>query len=628
MRAAFQILFAALLAWGAATPAAADYLLAGVGEIEEARRKAERHAWARATLDSLLRRAEEALRQPVELPERGGQWPHWYSCAQDGARLKTLAPTQQQCPACKSVYRGDPYDAVVLYGIHSQYSRAVRDLGLAFRFTGRPEFAARAREILLGYAARYRNYPLHDRFGQPKTGGGRIMAQTLDESVWLIPVVWGFSLIQETLADEEQRSIEDGLLRPAAEVIREHRMGIHNIQCWKNSAVGLVGFATGDPGLIGEAIDDPQRGFRVQIGQGVTAGGLWFEGSLGYHQYTMSALWPLAEAARRAGIDLYSDRYRSMYDAPIALALPNGDPPGFNDSAGANLRAYASLYELAYARWRKPEHGRVAAHGGRDSIEALLYGVPGLPEGPIVPNSSVLLRDAGYAVLRSPVVTAAVRFGMHGGGHGHPDKLNLVTYGAGRLAGLDPGSINYGTPLHLEWYKTTIAHNTVSVDEQIQKNEDGRLEEWSIQDGVTSFAAVAGTVYDGVLLRRRLELAGAELRDTFECSSERVRTYDWTFHVPGRFSSGLTLKPFQGRLGEANGYQHIQSLRHGRTGEDWWAAFELGGAKLVLRVKGDPGTEVFAGEGPGRNPEDRVPVLIIRRKAADTAFHVTHTFEP
>ena len=83
-----------------------------------------------------------------------------------------------------------------------------------------------------------------------------------------------------------------------------------------------------------EAVDDPQRGFRAQIARGVTDDGLWYEGSLGYHHYTMSALWPLAEAARLQGVDLFSDRFRSMFDAPLNLALPDGQAPGFNDNGG------------------------------------------------------------------------------------------------------------------------------------------------------------------------------------------------------------------------------------------------------------------------------------------------------
>ena len=606
-------------------PAAAsdNYLLIDKAGIDAARRKAETHPWARRVLDKLVADAENALKRPVRLPDRGGQWPHWYSCKKDGVRLETVSATEHRCPTCGAVYRGDPYDAVVIYGEHSRWSRAVRDLGLAYRFTGRAEFARRAGEILSGYAGRYKSYPRHNVNGEDKVGGGRAMAQTLDESVWLIPLAWGYSLVRETLEEPERSRIETDLMAAAAEVIREHRMGIHNIQCWKNSAVGLAGFVTGNKELVREAIDDPERGFRAQIARGATDDGLWWEGSLGYHRYTMQALWPLAEAARLAGIDLYSDRYRTLYDAPLALALPDGDSPGFNDSAGSNVATYGSLYELAFARWREPAYGRLVSHTARESLEALLWGVETVPSGPMIPQQSVLMRAAGYAMLRSPAMTVAARFGMHGGGHGHPDKLNIVTFGAGRLWGLDPGSINYGVPLHREWYRSTIAHNTVSVDQQAQANTDGRLEKW--EDG--TLVAVADAVYRGVVLRRSLSLRGNELADRFECSSEAERTYDWAFHAPGKLTTSVTVTPRSSPLGAANGYQHIEKVAEGRADGDWEARWEAGAARLTLRFKGAPGTEVFTGVGPGKDPAERVPVVIVRRRAAKTAFEVVHRVE-
>ena len=71
-------------------------------------------------------------------------------------------------------------------------------------------------------------------------------------------------------------------------------MGIHNIQNWKNSAVGLTGFLLGDRALINAAIDDPDRGYRMQMSKGVQGDGVWHEGAWGYHFYTISAVWPLA----------------------------------------------------------------------------------------------------------------------------------------------------------------------------------------------------------------------------------------------------------------------------------------------------------------------------------------------
>ena len=481
-----------------------NWLLVDREEIDAARRKAEHNPWARAALDALLARAGKALEQPVALPDRGGQWMHWYSCKRDGVTLQTISPTEHRCPKCGTVYRGDPYDAVVLSHVHNRYSAEIRDLGLAYRFTGKAAYAGRAREILLGYADRYRKYPRHDINGQDQVRGGRIMPQTLDESTWLIPVAWGYALVRETITGTDRRHVEQDLLVEAAEVIRAHHLGIHNIQCWKNSAVALAGWVTGNQELVREAIDDPERGFRAQIARGVTDDGLWFEGSLGYHQYTMQALWPLAEGARHAGLDVYSDRYRTLYDAPLALAFPNGEPPGFNDNRGANVVSYAPLYEIAYARWSRPAYGHLLARTRRESLEALLYGAETVPAGPMIPERSELLRSAGYAMIRAGGAGIAERFGMHGGGHGHPDMLNIVTFGAGRMWGLDPGSINYGVPLHGEWYRSTIAHNTVSVDQRLQAPVDGKLIDWESGPEETRLATAVQEAYPGITLRRTI----------------------------------------------------------------------------------------------------------------------------
>ncbi|MCC6383519.1 MAG: heparinase II/III family protein, partial [Dehalococcoidia bacterium] len=615
-RAALAGAAAASFAGRGAAAAEGRWLLIDRAGIEAAKGKAARHAWAKAALDDVLGNAARGLKSDPNPPERGGQWPHWYSCKLDGVRLRTVSPTEHRCPKCNTVYTGDPYDAVVLYGVHQRYSRFIRDLGLAYRVQGDPAMARQAAAMLSAYAARYLKYPRHTTRGEDKVGGGRVLAQTLDESVWLIPIAWGYALVKDTMDAAARERVEKDLLVPAAEVIREHRLGIHNIQCWKNSAVACAGYAAGRDDLAADAIDEPGRGFRVQIAQGVTEEGMWYEGSLGYHRYTMDALWPLTEAARGAGLDLYGDRYRLMWEAPLALAFPTGDPPGFNDNGGGNIAGYAPLYELAFARWKRPEYGAVAAMGDRSSLQALLWGAESVQKGRAIPQRSSLLQSAGFAMLRAPGAQAAMRFGLHGGGHGHPDKLNIVTWGAGKMWGIDPGSINYGVPLHREWYRATIAHNTVAVDETQQSDKPGKLVEW--KEGAIS--ASADDVYRGARLSRSVAARAGALDDRFACSSDSERTWDWALHAPGRLAVSIQTKPREGRLGKTNGYQHIENVAEGRPDGDWWARWEDGGRTCTLRVKGSPGTVVYTGQAPGMDPASRVPVLVIRRRAASTVF--------
>jgi hypothetical protein len=80
------------------------------------------------------------------------------------------------------------------------------------------------------------------------------------------------------------------------------------------------------------------------------------------------------------------------------------------------------------------------------------------------------------------------------------------------------------------------------------------------------------------------------------------------------------------RLGAAAGYQHIEKTTQAKTDGEWWARWEQGGARLTIRFKAAAGTEVLTGVGPGRDPADRIPVVIVRRRAASTVFECVHEF--
>ncbi len=622
------------------------FALATKTELGAARQKAQRCDWARKSLQQIVAEAEAATKRPLDIPDRGGQWTHWYACKKDGAHLTTASPTEHKCSRCGQVYRGEPYDSVPLTFVHGRNSADLQTLGLAYGLTGEKKYADQAIKILMGYSSKYPRYALHDRHGvvappaiaRSLFDGARVGAQTLDEACWLIPVVQGFDLVWDRMTPSQRDEVAANVLRPSAETIRIHLLGIHNIQCWKNSALGLVGLVLGDEKLTAEAIDDSVRGFRHQIEGGVTKDGLWYEGSMGYHIYTMSALWPLAVAARNANIDLFSDRYRLLYEVPIRLALPDGSSPGFNDSAGGNVRGLTDMYELAFSRWKTPIFGRLITTGSRVRWQSLLWGIERLPTGNVLPTTSDNLPVAGYGMLRTApepgrVDTVAIRYGMHGGGHGHPDKLNIVIYGGGELLAVDPGSISYGVPLHREWYRSTIAHNTVCVDQALQKPVDGSLEDFEAGELVTRMAAKVADAYAGVSMRRSLNFRASPadrrsvLIDRFEVTSDKPHTYDWAFHCRGEMEVDADLSTKGDRPGTSNGYQHISSVRQGKCDGNITVRWTQGKARLRLVMKGAPGTMLFAGQAPGRDPSEKVPMIIVRRKATETAFEATMNIE-
>lgn len=610
-------------------------LLSGEG-VERLRERIRRHEWAREAWRAIKRRADGWLRERIELPPRGGNWYHWYACPVHGAGLRTGRRIgewrwEHICTVGGEVLLGDPsrperdYDGCVISGIHHRLANAVRDLGLAYQVTGDRRYARKAGEILTAYARRYLSYPLHDVRGRARIGGGRVGPQTLDESTWLIPICQGADLIWETLSEEERRSIADKLLLPAAkEVILPHRMGVHNIQCWKNSAVGLVGFLLGDEELISEAIDNPEGGYWKQMREGVRPDGVWWEGAWGYHFYTLSALWSLTEAARNCGIDLYCEELKRMFDAPLNFAMPNLHLPPFNDSGEVDLRGHAPLYELAYARYGDPRYVPLIAEGKRRSDFALLFGADELPEGKPIKWRSANYPDSGYAILAcgegKDATWLCLKYGPHGGGHGHPDKLSFVLYAHGRVVAPDPGTARYGLPIQREWYRTTIAHNTLTADETSQRPSEGRSIAFGAEGKVGYAIAEAGPIYEGVNFTRTIVLIDEDhilLLDQVRCDRERL--LDLAYHNRGRWAE--LPKGESWRPPDKPGYKHIRdaTIRAVEGGTELGVSLEEG-IEVRIALAGGEETQVITGTGVGDHAEDRVPMVIFRRRAKETAF--------
>ena len=151
-------------------------------EIPAIKARIEKDPVLKARYSAMVKKADEWVLKKTGLPERGGQWGHYYACADDGARLVTVSSATHKCPVCGRVYTGWPYDDVLLGNIHNSYSAAVRDLGFIYRLTSQRKYADKAREILLAYAERYRAYPLHDIKGKDTASAGRVMAQTVGYS--------------------------------------------------------------------------------------------------------------------------------------------------------------------------------------------------------------------------------------------------------------------------------------------------------------------------------------------------------------------------------------------------------------------------------------------------------------
>ncbi len=597
-------------------------------EVAEVLEAAEKIPSLGGALKSLLAGADSWLTRPLDYPDRGSQWWHWYTCKKCGSRLTTESPTRHVCPSCGEAYSGWPYDDVVLDRQHSALANGARDLALAYLLTGKAEYARRAVEILLGYAERYEKYPLHDIHGKP-TGGGHVGPQTLDEAVWLIPIAQAFDAVQDTLRDEERGQIVEHLLMPAAKTTWSPRMGIHNISCWRNSAYGLVGLALDDEEMVRAAYSGPS-GFRDQLEKGVIPPGVWYEGAWGYHFYTMSALLPFVEAGTRAGLDVLLDQCRAMYEAPVDFVAPDMLLPAFNDSGYVNLAGSAGIYAIASRHWPDPRLAWVAAMKPPGSWTGLVWAARDLPAAE-ARFTSRLHPEAGYAVFRTdpwgapqdspmPRNYLALDFGPHGGGHGHPDKLSFAWWAQGELMAPDAGSIAYGNPMHGGYYRQTLAHNTLVVDGKSQSACTGRVLFYAAEGNLGLVGASADDACKPVKFSRILAVSGGRVLDVTLASDEQEHRYEWVYHNRGTFEAEADWATMDAAP-EGAGYSWCHDWRRSEPGGPLTARWvQESGAGVALCHLPQRGEVLLTATGPDQPASLLVPFVVEQVRARDTMW--------
>ncbi len=463
--------------------------------------------------------------------------------------------------------------------------------------------------------------------------GARVYEQTLEESVWLIQMAWAYDLVRDSdvLSATDRRLIEDGLLRPAADVVSRAVAPTLNWQIWDDVALASVGYVLSDPRLIATAIDAPDG--VVPYLRRYVVDGFWIEGSWHYQFYTMTALADLAQMSHVHGRDLWHEepKLMALFASPVGMMLPNHELPAFNDSISHNIQEEAYLYEAAYSATRDPVFAAILASSPRDNEHALLFGVANLPKEDISKPSSTLFREMGYGRLATAGsdLTEVIKFGPHGGVHGHFDELGEVIYSQGRVMSVDPGTQAYGLPLHGTWDKQTVAHNTIVVDETTQLEATGKLLDWQVTPQFTTVKADAGPVYNNVSLTRRVVLTSHYIFEvtTARATDGRPHTFDWVYHNFGKQDVELPLQPWSS-FTQTSGYQHLTNNKSAIANGMWQAEFHVaattsaGAGNMHLVMVAEPNTRVITGDGPGPDLRIPAPYVIARRKALEAQFAV------
>ncbi|HET7771846.1 MAG TPA: heparinase II/III family protein, partial [Chloroflexota bacterium] len=598
-------------------------------EIERFRRRCAEPAFS-AAWSALERRAQAALEHGTDVPTAGGGWTHNYFCPDDATRLTfdRAQPRAHRCPACGRTFTGEPLDLAWISTRQNELVDGLRAAALAWLATRHQPYLDHVTTLLERYAALYESYPVHG----VNAGKGRLMGQSLDESVWSIPASWAYDAVRDALPLDARERIEQGLFRPMAVHLHTQVMQrTHNIGCWILAGISTIAAVLQDESLL-TPVFDPKWGIEQQLLEGTLEDGWWWEGSPAYHYYTITAILNLVTGLRLFRPEVTQlPRLRQMLDTPPAIARADLSQPALNDcwymeSEPGALARRAPLYEIAHGLWGDDSHAALLGtfYGSgveRTSLEALLFGPDTLPAAPATaqPTASAILQSpSGYAVFRRPEHDAWLlfKFGPHGGGHGHPDKLALDYHAFGQRLSADLGTPGYGIPLNRIWYRHTLAHNTVLLDGESQPPATGELLHFA--DGsaggyATAHARVswpdnAPAPYAGVTLERsfRWAVTGTprfweEVR--VECPEPRLIELAW--HHAGAIqiegASPVTelpaqegALPFPPPLPENPTYALLAELRHLRAPANaWTATWRLGDEGS------GPGTRCQAIDPPG-----------------------------
>lgn len=522
------------------------------------------------------------MQQFHDNPEESSGWGHQYFCADDGGKLifNMNTPHNHMCSVCGRSYSGGVYDGawICIYryeAILSAYKAAV-----LFKLNGNWDYLDYVKKVLIFYSSNYEAFQIHGK-GDMVAGSGKIMPQALNEAIFLVKTVHILELLKDDLEEGTREIIINQLLIPGAWFVEKQKHLIHNISCWINTAVGMVGYFTQDQKLIESAIGS-EYGLTNQLRKGVTADYFWYEGSMHYNCFTLESLVNLLLFAKLYGYDLPEEMevVRSMFTSAFQYAFDNMMFPNPNDGwPNISLKTYSFLYEMAAKIYGTQEFAHMLAsiydspltrHGvplsqpyyyKECSLESLLFGQQWEKTKVTKNNSqSYNFTSSNFAILKNEYINTFIKYGHKGPSHAHPDKMNIEMMAFGKTISRDLSNCGYGAKLCNEWYRTTVSHNTVVVD---GKNQDSTNEgcTLSFNKEQGEIKVFAENVYPNVNFERQIIQQDTSIQDRFITRSDEVHTYDWVFHGDGCLSTE-ELKLSKAELGfKVNGYQHLLDIQ-------------------------------------------------------------------
>jgi hypothetical protein len=521
--------------------------------------------------DGLTRELELVMTRELYVPNEkavlsreGGR------CPRDGTTLEfdPFSPHRHRCGSCGEIYTGVAHDRFWIFWYQLWLAERALHGALLGRLRCNESAASFAASVLDRYADRYLLYPNRDNV----LGPTRPFFSTYLESIWLLNLSIAADLLEvpQGQFDNVLGRVRDRIIEPSSKLIASYDEGASNRQVWNDAALFAANRLLGRNDRAAEALLG-KSGIVFHLQNGLLADGTWYEGE-NYHLFAHRGLWYGITMAEAAGVAVPSEllaRFGEGFATPFLTMLPDLTLPSRRDSQYAiSVRQprFAELCELGIAREKGQGDARLrgvlyrlygddGTRGGgsgraRSTADvernlpatgltrgdlgwrSLLFARPDLPVLAPEPLGTVLLDAQGLAVFRraDERVYIALDYGASGGGHGHPDRLNVLLSDATTRWLDDMGTGSY-VDASLHWYRSTLAHNAPRFNGSDQQRVDGELLAFDEHRDAGWVSAEVIGLAPGVAAQRTLVAMSDYVLDELVWQSDAPVALDLPMHV-------------------------------------------------------------------------------------------------
>ncbi len=420
------------------------------------------------------------------------------------------------------------------------------------------------------------------------------------------------------------------------------------------------------------------RGFKEQLSLGLMGDGWWFEGASNYSYLTARIYSYAAKCVEAFGSNMF-DMYlpvrymgdsgrrwkngwmsmnfdiwgppgksyrclKDLYDGATILMDENGYVAANNDS---DPKKPGDVFELGYYHYRDPAFLWSIDRDDRMSWQSLVYGIGEVKPSGDPRSMSGHVDNVGIAALRSQKegqkpdeqIQAFLKWGTHGGWHGHFDRISLMQlrrYGKNLLLPLHKSSwFGYADKSYKAWIQPSISHNMVIVDQYQQEPVESELLMFYSGDSIQAAAVETNARWAQKLpwdindpgdldatnmkkmvdygdaepvLQRRLMVVTDDYILMFDyLAGQKEHTFDWLIHPVGFVkteASEIEETKHTERMSDdlQSSYNYITDCQWFQTRGKVLNQFKDGNVYLNIFTDLQDDTEMAIGACPRKNP--------------------------